>query len=72
MNFREKAAGFILCNDNIGEALKQLEKAEDVVPKGVIVWQPFANYLPYALIEYIDLLDEMLEEAYLKGKQDKV
>lgn len=69
MNFREKAASFILCNDNITEALELLDNATDTIPDEVIVWDKF-EYEPIEnLIEYIDSIEDMLKEAYEEGKR---
>ena len=73
MNFREKAASFVLCNDNITEALELLDNANSVsgrIPDEVIVWEKF-EYEPIEnLIEYINTIETMLEEAYEEGKSD--
>mgnify|MGYP003147573397 FL=1 len=73
MNFREKAAGFVLCNDNITEALELLDNTSsvsDTIPDEVIVWEKF-QYDPIEnLIEYIDSIETMLKEAYEEGKRN--
>ena len=69
MNFRKKAASFVLCNDNLTEALELLDNASSVVPDEVIVWEKF-QYDPIEnLIEYIDSIENMLKEAYEEGKR---
>jgi len=73
MNFREKAAGFVLCNDNLTEALELLDNASsvsDTIPDEVIVWEKF-EYDPIEnLIEYIESIETMLKEAYEEGKSN--
>ena len=68
MNFREKAASFILSNDNIAEALELLDNANDTIPSGVVVWEKFEYDPIESIIEHIDTIAEMLEEAYTQGK----
>ena len=69
MNFREKAASFILSNDNIAEALDLLDNANDTIPSEVIVWEKFEYDPIESIIEHIDTIAEMLEEAYTQGKK---
>ena len=69
MNFREKASSFVLCNDNLTEALKLLDNASSKVPDQVVVWDKFEYDLIENLIEYIDILETMLKEAYEEGKR---
>jgi hypothetical protein len=75
MNFREKAASFVLCNDDITEALELLDNASsvsDTIPDEVIVWEKF-EYDPIEnIIEYIDTIETMLKEAYEEGKRNKL
>ncbi len=69
MNFRKKAASFVLCNDNLTEALELLDNASSAVPDEVIVWEKF-QYDPIEnLIEYIDSIETMLKEVYEEGKR---
>ncbi|MFT6841806.1 MAG: hypothetical protein ACI8Q1_000234 [Parvicella sp.] len=68
MNFREKAAGFVLCNDNITEALELLDNSE-TIPNEVIVWEKF-EYDPIEnILGYIEAIETLLEEAYEEGKR---
>ena len=73
MNFREKAAGFVLCNDDLTEALELLDNAysvSDGIPEEVTVWVKF-EYDPIEnIIEYIEIIADMLEEAYEEGKRN--
>ena len=68
MNFREKAASFVLSNDNIAEALDLLDNANDTIPSEVIVWEKFEYDPIESIIDYIDTIAEMLEDAYTQGK----
>jgi hypothetical protein len=69
MNFRKKAASFVLCNDDITEALELLENS-DTIPDEVTVWEKF-EYDPIEnIIEYIDAIESMLEEAYEEGTRN--
>ena len=68
MNFREKSASFILANDNIAEALNLLDNANDTIPSGVVVWEKFEYEPIESIIDYIDTIAEMLEDAYTQGK----
>ena len=72
MNFREKAAGFFLCNEDVTEALEALDNASsvsDTIPDEVIVWDKFQYEPIESLVEYIALLEDMLKEAYEEGKK---
>ena len=69
MNFREKAASFVLCNDDITEALELLDNS-DTIPDEVTVWEKF-EYDPIEnLINYIDTIESMLKDAYEEGKRN--
>lgn len=67
MNFREKAASFILCNDDITEALELLDNAENLIPDEVIVSERFEHDSLEEVIEYIDGIESILREAYTEG-----
>ena len=73
MNFREKAAGYVLCNYDLTEALELLDNAlsaSDGIPEEVTVWERF-EYDPIEyIIEHIDGIADMLEEAYEEGKRN--
>jgi len=70
MNFREKAASFVLCNDNLTKALELLDNSSDTIPDEVTVWEKF-EYDPIEnIIEYIDTIETMLKEAYIEGKRN--
>lgn len=72
MDFREKAANFVLSNHDVAKALELLDNAENQVPDEVTVWEKF-EYEPLEnIIGYIDLIADMLKEAYEKGKSDAV
>lgn len=68
MNFREKAASFILCTDDPERNLKLLDSAKDESrPDEVHVWEKF-EYEPVSrLLEYINTIENMLQEAYNLG-----
>ena len=68
MNFRSKAASFVLCNEDIDEAIQLLDNC-DTIPDEVIVWERFGYEPKEDLIEYIDQLETMLNEAYKQGKK---
>jgi len=68
MNFREKAASFILANDNIAEALNLLDNANDTIPSEVVVWEKFEYEPIESIIDYIYTIAEMLKDAYTQGK----
>ena len=70
MNLRVKAASFILCNGNIEEALELLDNASSVsddIPDEVVVWDKFEHEPIEAIIEHIDNLEKLLQEAYNEG-----
>jgi hypothetical protein len=69
MNFRKKAASFVLCNDDITEALELLENS-DTIPDEVTVWEKFEDDSIEDIIEYIDAIESMLEEAYEEGTRN--
>ena len=73
MNFREKAAGFVLCNENLTDAVELLDSASSVsdrIPDEVVIWGKF-EYDPIEnLIEYIESIETMLKEAYEEGKSN--
>lgn len=72
INFRERAAGFVLCNDNIEEALILLDNAENTIPEEVTVWDKF-EYDPLEnILDYINTIAEMLEATYKQGVQDGI
>jgi hypothetical protein len=64
MNFREKTASFVLCNDDITRALELLDNSSDTIPDEVTVWEKFGYDPRENIIEYIDTIETMLEEAY--------
>lgn len=70
MNFREKAASFVLCNDDITEALELLDNSENTIPEEVVVWEKFEQDPIENIIEYIDQIEEMLKEAYKSGENN--
>jgi len=70
MNFREKAASFVLCNDDITRALELLDNSSDTIPDEVTVWEKFGYDPRENIIEYIDTIETMLEEAYEEGKRN--
>jgi hypothetical protein len=69
MNFREKAASYFLCNDNVTEAIKLLDNASITIPDEVIVQERFEIEPLDNIIEYIDSIESMLKEAYQEGKK---
>jgi hypothetical protein len=71
MNFREKAASFILSNDNIPEALALLDEGNvlDTMPDEVYAQEKF-EYDPIdTIVSHIDTIADMLKEAYNVGQQ---
>tara|TARA_R110002020_G_scaffold374627_1_gene585897 strand:+ start:1922 stop:2140 length:219 start_codon:yes stop_codon:yes gene_type:complete len=70
MNFRKKAASFVLCNDDITEALELLDNSENTIPDEVVVWEKFEQDPIENIIEYIDQIEEMLKEAYKSGQNN--
>ena len=71
MNFREQAASFVLCNDNVKEALELLDNATDNIPDEVMIWEKFEYDTLETIIGYIDTIESMLKEAFNQGKNHK-
>tara|TARA_R110000868_G_scaffold148357_1_gene370196 strand:- start:19436 stop:19669 length:234 start_codon:yes stop_codon:yes gene_type:complete len=67
MEFREKAASFVLSNENIAEALNLLDNAKDTIPSEVVVWEKFEYEPIESIIDYIDTIESMLKAAYQEG-----
>ena len=62
---REKAASFVLCNDNIAEALELLENASsisDTIPDEVIVWEKFELEPIENLMGIIENLEDVITD----------
>lgn len=70
MDFRIKAASFVLSNDDVEKALNLLDETEGTIPEEVIVWEKFENDSIEEVIEIIDELEAMLIEAWEEGKRD--
>lgn len=68
MNFRSKAASFVLCNEDIDKAIQLLDSS-DTIPDEVVVHIPFVHESRRQIIEYINQLENMLNEAYKQGKK---
>ena len=54
--------------ESIAEALNLLDNANDTIPSGVVVWEKFEYDPIETIIEHIDTIAEMLEDAYTQGK----
>ena len=71
MTYRETAATFVLCNDDIKEALLELldnaSSVSDTIPDEIIVWEKFENDPLENIVEYIDTIEQMLVNANKEG-----
>jgi hypothetical protein len=67
--FREMAASFVLCNEDITKALELLDNSSGTIPDEVTLWEKF-QYDPIEdIIDHIDTLEGMLNLAYQEGRK---
>ena len=70
-NFRVKAASFVLSNEDVEKALELLDETSGgKIPDEVVVWDKFQWEPIESIMEYIDQIAGMLEEAYEEGQRN--
>jgi hypothetical protein len=70
--FREMAASFVLCNEDITKALELLDNSSGTIPDEVTLWEKF-QYDPIEnIIDHIDTLEGMLNLAYQEGRKNSM